>query len=206
MLLATLAYSLLALAAVSQWPQSADAWWFSAEPATTAAPSGAGALKALATFNMDGVYGTFKFTQNSASEPTKAEYDLHGLQGNNKLYHVHVKPVPDFKPEQVKNNATALAALCSDAATGGHLNPYNIKEKLPPQSAPFERYELGDLSGKHGPLRMVNIAGHRDHYMANFTDDKLPLSGPNGIVGRSIVIHKNDGKRWVCASIVAAAQ
>ena len=149
---------------------------------------------------MDSVKGFIKFSQSAPSEATNVEYDLTGLKGNNKLYHVHVRPVPKFDPEQVRNNATALSKLCGDPSTGGHLNPHHISQKLPPKSAPLDKYEVGDLAGKHGPLYLAQPEA-ADHYVGGFTDDKLPMSGENSIIGRSIVIHKNDGTRWVCATI-----
>lgn len=33
------------------------------------------------------------------------------------------------------------------------------------------------------------------------SDKNLPLKGFNSIVGRSVVIHKEDGTRWGCANI-----
>lgn len=194
MLLANVACQLVVLL-VSQ--QAAEAWWFYADPA--AASEG---LKAVATFDLDGVQGTFKFSQKGLNSSTYCDYDLHGLKGNNKLYHVHIRPVPTFDADKVRYNSTAVAELCGDPATGGHLNPHHVTVKLPPKSAPSDKYETGDLAGKHGPLQPVVAAGHEDHYVGNFIDDNLPMSGENSIIGRSIVIHKNDGKRWVCATIV----
>lgn len=172
--------------------ESVDAWWLFADPAP---------IKAIAEFDLDGVKGSFKFSQKSLADPTVCEYDLHGLKGNNKLFHVHLRPVPKFDAGKVKNNASAVNELCGDLSTGGHLNPHKITEKLPPKAGPLDKYEIGDLSGKHGPLTQYFGAGHDDHYLGSFTDNQLPMSGPNSIIGRSIVIHKNDGKRWVCASI-----
>lgn len=195
---------LLFLVAVNQ--QLVGAWWLFADPKANVAPPAAlipasSPLKAIAQFDLDGVRGSFRFTQKSLSEPTLLEYDLHGLKGNNKFYHVHVKPVPAYDADKVKNNATLVAELCADPATGGHHNPFRVTAKLPPKSAPLDQYEIGDLSGKHGPLLKVGPDAE-DHYQGAFTDDKLPMSGAHSIIGRSIVIHKLDGKRWVCASIV----
>lgn len=191
----TLLSSLLVLVLANQ---VANCWWFSSsdEPQQKA-------QSALATFDMEGVKGQFKFSQASPSEPTLVEYDLTGLQGNNKLYHVHVRPVPPFDANQARKNSTLVAQLCGDPATGGHLNPHHITAKLPPKSAPLDKYEVGDLSGKHGPL--AEVPQQADHFKGQFKDDKLPMSGENSIIGRSIVIHKNDGKRWICASIVPVA-
>jgi len=198
---------ILSLAIVAQ---QASAWWlFSSEqqkptsvPETVANYSARQEqeMRAIAQFDLDGVKGAFKFSQKSPQEPTRVEYDLRGLKGNNRLYHVHVRPVPEHNHEQAKRNSTLIGQLCSDPTTGGHLNPFKITQKLPPKSAPFDRYELGDLSGKHGPL--LELAGHPDHYVGGYTDDRLPMFGEHSIVGRSIVIHKNDGTRWVCATIV----
>lgn len=181
---------------VVQQQQFVDAWWFMGPEQ---AQQQTGKL-ATATFDLDGVKGTFKFRQNDKQQ-TVCDYDITGLKGNNKLYHVHVRPVPKYDAEKVKYNSTAIAQICADPATGGHLNPHHITEKLPPKSAPLDKYEVGDLSGKHGPMVQVGPA-QEDHYAGSFTDDKLPMSGDNNIIGRSIVIHKNDGKRWVCANIV----
>lgn len=198
MLLRTLTSNLLLVVIIlfiGQQQQTVDAWWMWAEPSAL--------TRAIAEFDLDGVKGSIKFDQKSPLDPTVVEYNLNGLKGNNRFYHVHLKPVPNFDTEKVRNNASAVTELCGDPATGGHLNPFHIKDKLPPKSGPLEKYEIGDLSGKHGPLIQVFGPGHDDHYMGSFTDNQLPMSGENSIIGRSIVIHKNDGKRWVCASIRA---
>lgn len=203
------AASLLVLLLAGQQQQVAQAWWFlpgSGEPTApkpaydqAAAPAPAQSVKAIARFDMDGVRGFMRFSRAAESAATQVEYDLSGLKGNNRLYHVHVRPVPKFEPELVRNNASARAQLCGDPATGGHLNPHHVTQKLPPKSAPLDKYETGDLSGKHGALSVEPTRA--DHYVGSFSDDKLPMSGENSIIGRSLVIHKNDGARWVCASI-----
>lgn len=176
-----------------------DAWWLFNSGAQQTP------TRAQAVFDMDGVKGVFKFSQMNAGEPTTVEYDIHGLKDNNNLYHVHVKPVPTFDPAQLKEKPELRQSLCGAPATGGHLNPHNITAKLPPKSAPLDKYEVGDFSGKHGALRKMSAAGgagHEDHYQGGFTDDKISLKGEHGIIGRSIVVHKNNGDRWVCANIL----
>lgn len=193
----------VALALVAgELAQPSAAWWlFSSEPHANA--TAAGKLAAVANFDMDGAKGWFRFSRASATAPTLVEYDLHGLQGNNQLYHVHERPVPAFDADQVRRNASAIARLCAEPATGGHLNPYHVSAKLAAKSAPLDRYETGDLSGKHGPL--ARAPGEPDRYVGSFVDERLPLAGAHAIVGRSLVIHRNDGRRWICASIVAAS-
>ena len=58
-------------------------------------------------------------------------------------------------------------------------------------------YEMGDLSGKYGYLNGKNM------YSFTGKDMNVPLYGPHSSLGRSIVLHANDGKgsRLVCANI-----
>ena len=57
-------------------------------------------------------------------------------------------------------------------------------------------YEVGDLSGKFGKLT------GKTKVEAKHDDFNQFLSGPNSIVGRSVVIHQERaGARWVCGNI-----
>lgn len=180
--------------------QQASAWYFFAPSQQQVASN---PVTAEVNFNnLDGVSGTIVFTQSSPKEATEVRYKLSGLKGNTQMYHVHVKPVPQFDVEKSRNNVAELEKICTQ--TGGHLNPLNITEKLPAKSAPFEKYELGDLSGKHGPLLPEQGSSKDDVYSGSYRDMFLPMSGPNSIVGRAVVIHKNNGKRWICANILAS--
>ena len=76
----------------------------------------------------------------------------------------------------------------------GHYNPYgvdaddNLYNDCVNDRVPL-KCELGDLASKHGTLAG---AGRKRAVRASwrfFTDGNLPLSGPLGIIGRSIVIH-----------------
>ena len=57
--------------------------------------------------------------------------------------------------------------------------------------------QVGDLSRKYGML------SGKETLTATYTDFNLPLFGINSVMGRSIVIHKDEtgGPRWVCANI-----
>ena len=59
----------------------------------------------------------------------------------------------------------------------------------------MDKYEVGDLSGRYGSLK--NLL----NYTYNGEDANVPLYGLYTILGRSIVIHDNSGKRFVCANI-----
>ena len=56
---------------------------------------------------------------------------------------------------------------------------------------------MGDLSRKYGLLN------GKDALSETYTDFNLPLFGFNSVMGRSIVIHKDEtgGPRWVCVNI-----
>lgn len=55
--------------------------------------------------------------------------------------------------------------------------------------------QIGDLSGKHGGL------ANKSEIDEFYTDLYLPLFGKHSIVGRSVVIHTQDGSRWICSNI-----
>ncbi|KXN74891.1 Cu,Zn superoxide dismutase-like protein, partial [Conidiobolus coronatus NRRL 28638] len=94
-------------------------------------------------------------------------------------YHIHINPVTD-------GNCTS---------TGGHYDP------LTANKSPQVEYvcnkddtstcEAGDLSGKHGPLKLTDG-------MANYVDSTFNL---NEIIGRSVVIHAPDKTRIACNNI-----
>lgn len=62
--------------------------------------------------------------------------------------------------------------------------------KINPESSPkhyrgtVDQYEMGDLSGKFGALDNYAI------FKTSYNDTLLPLFGPNNLLGRSIIIHK----------------
>lgn len=62
----------------------------------------------------------------------------------------------------------------------------------------MDKYEAGDLSGKFG-----NLANKTDYELKTW-DENLPMFGHHALVGRSIVIHRNDAtnSRMVCADII----
>lgn len=144
-----------------------------------------------AVINMRGIRGYFGFRQASPFDVTELRLNLTNLQSRVGPYHVHKFPVPSVR--------SPLSSICSNDNVGGHWNPFGINTSDPsyPRNpgSTHDNYEMGDLSSKHGSL-----AGMGEANMV-FTDFNLPLFGLNSIVGRSVVIHKTDGARYVCASI-----
>ncbi|XP_051778125.1 uncharacterized protein cusr [Erpetoichthys calabaricus] len=144
-----------------------------------------------AVINMKGIKGTIIFSQTSPFESTELKVSLSNLRNSVGPYHVHQFPVP---PKKSSNED-----ICSNDNVGGHWNPYNLDTKSfsypTGPGATHDRYEIGDLSGKHGSLK------DKDWFSSVYIDWNLPLFGRNSIVGRSVVIHLPNGTRLACGSI-----
>ena len=88
---------------------------------------------------------------------------------------------------------------CGNAIVGGHYDPLRAANN-PTYSADCnpqnrEMCEVGDISGKFGNFPS------RATVTQQLSDDLLDLYGVFSIIGRSIVIHREDGSRFVCANI-----
>ncbi|KAF7223773.1 putative LOC107390678-like protein [Nothobranchius furzeri] len=146
------------------------------------------AKEVRAVMNMQGVKGSFIFRQASPFDLTQINVNLTNLQGQVGPYHVHLFPVPSVRSD-----------LCSNDNVGGHWNPFAINTTSPlypnGSGSTHDKYEMGDLSSKHMSLAGKNSTDDM------FIDFNLPLFGANSIVGRSVVIHKIGGARFICASI-----
>ncbi|KAJ8365455.1 hypothetical protein SKAU_G00142860 [Synaphobranchus kaupii] len=131
--------------------------------------------------------GQIHFAQKSPQGPTLINVSLLNLDSKAGGYHVHVLPI--------KNGGDP----CSNENVMGHFNPLSINQSLspPPGTGSVDQYEIGDISGKFGLL--TNL----DQKHALYMDSNMPLSGPNSIVGRSVVIHYTNGSRMQCANISA---
>jgi Cu/Zn superoxide dismutase len=152
------------------------------------AHAGARGNEAVAVFKMNGVTGEIRFTQDFIGGPTMLRVTLSGLARNAKQYHVH---------ERAIDRILSLTEACSAASVGGHWNPLQVPLGVCNSSQPSS-CEAGDISGKYGDL------SDKLFHNAAYNDSSLDLSGPNSIVGRSIVIHDKTGARWACANIIPA--
>lgn len=133
------------------------------------------------------VSGSIQFSQKAFGDRTIGKLDVHGLHELASGYHVHEVWVPQDKEFP-----------CSDDSVYGHFNPLAVDVSVGPLpgAGTSDQYELGDLSGKFGPLDFKATA------KTEFTDSNLPLHGVNSIIGRSVVIHKKEkNARWVCGTI-----
>jgi hypothetical protein len=90
------------------------------------------------------------------------------------------------------------------ASAGGHFDPYGVEVNgyttcTGTQTERSVGCYMGDLSGKFSAISIPS--------KVMYSDQNLPLSGPNSIDGRSIVLHAADGEgaRIACASVVTPA-
>ncbi|UXI20114.1 hypothetical protein NH340_JMT06057 [Sarcoptes scabiei] len=133
------------------------------------------------------ISGFIEMTQESVYDETKIEINIRGLNRLASGYHVHKVSVPMDKEFP-----------CSGDVLYGHYNPFDIDSLIGPLPSigSVDEYETGDLSGKFGLLNNL------DRLSRKFYDFSLPLKGTNSIIGRSIVIHKEENNfRWACATI-----
>ncbi|KAF5196941.1 Superoxide dismutase [Cu-Zn] [Thalictrum thalictroides] len=118
-------------------------------------------MKAVAVLTSnEGVSGTVSFTQEG-NGPTTVIAHISGLKPGLHGFHVH-------KFGDMTNGCTSA---------GAHFNPANREHGAPED----ENRHAGDLG---------NVRATEDGAV-NFTitDKQIPLTGPNSIVGRSIVVH-----------------
>ena len=153
--------------------------------------TGAADVSVAAKFNMNGVSGIITFMQSlTINNHTMITVSLSGLdQYPSETFPWHVHNYPFTTQERDP---------CSAGSVGGHFDPFMASSR--PNSSTScssnrSLCEVGDLSGKFGPFNASSLVNK------TYMDTYLPLYGVHSIVGRSVVIHRNDGSRWVCANI-----
>eukprot|EP00051_Salpingoeca_urceolata_P012351 m.153168 g.153168 ORF g.153168 m.153168 type:complete len:658 (+) comp17459_c0_seq2:116-2089(+) len=147
----------------------------------------------------DGIEGEISFSQAFPGASTRVAVQLAGLDQRVGNYHVHSLPLfaPGGGAELV---GTVAGATCSD--TLGHWDPAGVADASG-CTAPARQHlmaptacEVGDLSGKHGPLQ------DKSDVSVVLYDPDLPLTGPTGILFRSVVLHHAaTDARVTCATI-----
>ena len=153
--------------------------------------TGAIEVTVVAKFSMNGVSGVINFMHTPIlGNLTMITISLSGLDqypSETFPWHVHNYPF-----------TTQHDDPCGAASVGGHFDPFMASSRSNystrcSNNASF--CEVGDLSGKFGNLPST-IPPNMFHI-----DEYLPLYGVHSIVGRSVVIHRSNGARWVCANI-----
>ena len=139
---------------------------------------------------MNGVKGTISFSQSSPADPTEITVSLTGLDqypSETFPWHIHNYPFTIQRDDP-----------CSAASVGGHFDPFmarSISNYSTRCSNNHSLCEVGDLSGKFGRFNASASV------TVTLTDNNLSLYGVYSIMGRSVVIHRSNGARWVCANI-----
>ncbi|PSD91703.1 superoxide dismutase family protein [Acinetobacter baumannii] len=120
-----------------------------------------GSLKAVAVLNgTEGVTGVVQFTQ-AGSGPTSVTAKLSGLKPGLHGFHVH-----------------ALGDTTNGCmSTGPHFNPHG-KEHGAPEDENRHAGDLGNVIVKDDGTAELSV-----------TDSYIPLSGPQSIIGRAVVVH-----------------
>ncbi|RLN38966.1 superoxide dismutase [Panicum miliaceum] len=131
-------------------------------------------VKAVAVLgSSEGVKGTIYFTQEGDG-PTTVTGSVSGLKPGLHGFHVH-----------------ALGDTTNGCmSTGPHYNPAG-KEHGAPEDENRHAGDLGNVTA--GADGVANI---------NVTDSQIPLTGPNSIIGRAVVVHADPddlGKGWARA-------
>jgi Cu/Zn superoxide dismutase len=128
----------------------------------------------VAAFDTDDVRGTITFTQGQKTIDVDISSLSERLIGK-ALWHIHEFPARSSQTD------------CGAAVTGGHYDPSFM--------GMASDEEVGNLSGRHGSLALGS---------ASFTDSIFAATTASDIVGRSIVVHLDNGAdnpRVACATI-----
>lgn len=123
--------------------------------------------------------GSVRFSLDSPQGPTNTIVSLSNLGGIVGGYHVHILPTVGGR------------SPCSNDNVMGHFNPFSIDTATDPAPGvgTTDEYEVGDMGGKFGLLTgQTEFQGH-------FMDGNMPLTGPNCVIGRSVVLHHTNGTR-----------
>lgn len=168
-------------------------YFFTAEPHPGFFPGRLGVGRtAVAFFDMNGVNGTVQLYQEHRDAPVLFHVNLDGLDqypAERFPWHVHMYPV-DF--------SLLKDFPCSLSAIGDHYDPFGVAVGLPVEEydancrANVSLCEIGDFSRKLGFLTTER--------WQSFTDPNLSLFGPLTPIGRSLLIHRGTGERWICSN------
>ncbi|XP_042393270.1 superoxide dismutase [Cu-Zn] 2-like isoform X2 [Zingiber officinale] len=139
--------------------------------------AGGGNLKGVAIITGDGVGGSLLFIQDAFTGYTHVRGRITGLTPGLHGFHIH-----SFGDTTNGCNST-----------GPHFNPLNKSHGAP---SDWERH-AGDLG---------NIVANQDGIAEVYVKDlQIPLSGPNSVLGRAVVVHADPDDLGRDATILASS-
>ena len=143
---------------------------------------------ATAHFDADTVKGTIRFISNN-HDSVALEVDLQGLGKQAGQFHIHTFPVAKTV---IAHPQKLSSTHCSNGDVAGH---FSYKD------ANGQGVYAGELQLDYGMV-LLNKDSVQSGFkqkppskFANGLTGGIKLSGPNSIIGRSILIHKKDGSR-----------
>ena len=104
---------------------------------------------------------------------TRVSVEVSGLKPGEHALHVHVNPSCDSGPD-------AAGKVIPFGAAGGHFDPGASKNHDSPHTT--------NERGHGGDLPMITV-GDDGKGRLNFDTNRLKMSGPTSVLGRSLVIH-----------------
>lgn len=140
-----------------------------------------------AVFSQGGIFGNVLFAQQAPGAPIRIHVNLMGLDQYTDQYRWSVREFP-------VRTSLLRDFPCAEDKIGGVYNPTNAGEDC--NNTEENMCATGDLTTKLGNLRF-------DRPWQVFEDPSLSLTGPDSIVGRPLVIDREDGPEgaFICANI-----
>lgn len=136
-----------------------------------------------AVFSQGGITGNVLFLQEAPGDPVQIHVNLMGLDQYTDSYRwsIHEYPV---------RTSLLRDFPCAEDRIGGVFN----RSSVPCNTA--DSCDVGDLTARLGNIRF-------DMPWQVFQDPSLSLTGPDSIIGRSLVIDREDGPEgaFICANI-----
>ncbi|KAG8825114.1 Bud site selection protein 6 [Serendipita sp. 399] len=146
------------------------------------------------------------FSRAISSSDTKNQTTLVSLKVLQDVDASRTRETPNLAEEaeyryHIHQRSCMTLSLVRDCALAGpHHDPYGAGRREPYKCDPNDSMtcEAGDLSGKHGILRVRDLVGSEPYV---YFDDFIDLDGVDTVINRAVVVHTLDGMRVACGDI-----
>ena len=146
-------------------------------------------VSAQAVFSQGGVAGSVVFSQLNPADPIRIHVSLMGLDQYTDGYRWSIQEFP-------VRSSLLRPFPCSEDEIGSVFDPLDVGTNDTCNNTMENMCQMGDLTSKLGNLRP-------DMPWQVFEDPFLSLTGPESIIGRALVIDREDGPSgaFICANI-----